>query len=470
MTDIPSFLENEEWKDYAACKGMGPELFFPERGQSHAPGKRVCARCPVTAQCTQYADDTGSEHGMWGGVLRSRGNWKTPQPDIEEIMKPTSVSASSIQVYLKCPARWKAEYLDRGRGPSGAAASIGTVCHTVMELWVADGHYKADYSRPKQLDVARALYDEAYWREFDSPERYDDGWDMVAKWLNRQDWTGRTVVSTELKESYPLVTPAGEIGFTYILDRLDVLDDGDIEIVDYKSLSAPMPPAQLKLKPQPRLYALMAQLKYPNAERIWMTFDMLRHDPIGIVFTKEDNRRTWTWLHQITETILNDTEWREILNEECRWCIRKHECTSLTKHVDVGGPLGIVDPSEAAVRHFEISQTISALEIARNELERFLIEELKRTDEFERDIGTHTVKVTVSSRRSVDAGRLRGVIGEEILGRYGSITMERVKELLKSDEITVEQKSEIRQLVQQNFGDPRIRVDRKDEFVEHFTS
>ncbi len=45
------------WHAHAACRGMGPELFFPERGASTALGKAVCSTCPVAAECAADASD-----------------------------------------------------------------------------------------------------------------------------------------------------------------------------------------------------------------------------------------------------------------------------------------------------------------------------------------------------------------------------------------------------------------------------
>ena len=47
---------------------VGPELFFPERGGSSAPAKRVCSTCPVKERCAAYAIDNFERHGVWGGL------------------------------------------------------------------------------------------------------------------------------------------------------------------------------------------------------------------------------------------------------------------------------------------------------------------------------------------------------------------------------------------------------------------
>ena len=67
------------WRELAACRGADLDLFFPGRGESAEPARRVCARCPVREPCLDYALRHGIVHGIWGGLaerdrraLRSR--------------------------------------------------------------------------------------------------------------------------------------------------------------------------------------------------------------------------------------------------------------------------------------------------------------------------------------------------------------------------------------------------------------
>ncbi|HXH56127.1 WhiB family transcriptional regulator [Iamia sp.] len=55
------------WHEHAACRGMGPELFFPDRGEDVRPAKAVCARCPVRVR-RELAGRAGAERGIWGGT------------------------------------------------------------------------------------------------------------------------------------------------------------------------------------------------------------------------------------------------------------------------------------------------------------------------------------------------------------------------------------------------------------------
>jgi len=67
------------WREVAACRGADLNLFFPGRGESAEPARRVCAGCPVRKPCLDYALGSGTTAGVWGGLaerdrraLRSR--------------------------------------------------------------------------------------------------------------------------------------------------------------------------------------------------------------------------------------------------------------------------------------------------------------------------------------------------------------------------------------------------------------
>ena len=72
-------LTSVDWLYRATCRGADPEVFFPGRGESAEPARRICARCPVREPCLDYAIGHGIVHGIWGGLaerdrraLRSR--------------------------------------------------------------------------------------------------------------------------------------------------------------------------------------------------------------------------------------------------------------------------------------------------------------------------------------------------------------------------------------------------------------
>lgn len=61
----------ESWRDRALCRQSYPENYFPldgERAQSRKYARRVCAGCPVQAECLEFALESDSRFGIWGGM------------------------------------------------------------------------------------------------------------------------------------------------------------------------------------------------------------------------------------------------------------------------------------------------------------------------------------------------------------------------------------------------------------------
>lgn len=57
----------ESWMEFAACRQVDSELWFPEVGGSGFEAKRICQACPVRARCLAYALEH-QERGIWGGT------------------------------------------------------------------------------------------------------------------------------------------------------------------------------------------------------------------------------------------------------------------------------------------------------------------------------------------------------------------------------------------------------------------
>lgn len=65
---------DQSWRAQAACRFRPPgepvrvtvRRFFVDRGGDIDPARELCARCPVRAECLDFAIRTGAQ-GMWGG-------------------------------------------------------------------------------------------------------------------------------------------------------------------------------------------------------------------------------------------------------------------------------------------------------------------------------------------------------------------------------------------------------------------
>lgn len=71
----PFWDEDVSWQDEGLCRAMDPEIFFSTEEEAREDrvaredrAKDICARCPVLAQCREFALSTREPYGVWGGM------------------------------------------------------------------------------------------------------------------------------------------------------------------------------------------------------------------------------------------------------------------------------------------------------------------------------------------------------------------------------------------------------------------
>ncbi len=57
-----------EWMAQGKCRDMDPAVFFPSDGIGVQAAQRICAECPVKAECLEFALADRVDHGVWGGT------------------------------------------------------------------------------------------------------------------------------------------------------------------------------------------------------------------------------------------------------------------------------------------------------------------------------------------------------------------------------------------------------------------
>ncbi len=66
-------IEQDDWRDYSACRDTDPDLFFPVGTTGPAieqieTAKAVCRACDVQRACLEFALVTNQDSGIWGGT------------------------------------------------------------------------------------------------------------------------------------------------------------------------------------------------------------------------------------------------------------------------------------------------------------------------------------------------------------------------------------------------------------------
>lgn len=55
------------WMARGNCRLYPPATFFPSDGVGVDKARKICAGCPVTEPCLEYALAHRIDHGVWGG-------------------------------------------------------------------------------------------------------------------------------------------------------------------------------------------------------------------------------------------------------------------------------------------------------------------------------------------------------------------------------------------------------------------
>lgn len=377
-------------------------------------------------------------------------------------MIPKSLSASAAQTYEACSAMYKAHYIDRVPDLSGDAAGLGTVCHNTLERWVTESHYITKGT----LDYLVDIYKEEYNKIFSKADHRADGLAMIKRWFEKQTWTDREVLSCELKETFDLnVKGYGVIPITYIWDRCDQLPGDVIEVIDYKTVRAPIQPDDLKERIQPRIYALSAYLKYPNAKEIWVTYDLLRYEEVGVKFTPDECRETYKYLLRLARRILADDGATERLNPDCRYCVRASKCETLLKHQEAGGALAITDIDMAIDRRAELDYAKKAIQKQIDDLDAFLMEKVRDPEEgfMERKTASTIFKVGGKKYRKVESERLARIIDPSVYAKFAKISVTDFDKMVSSGLLSPEEEALARQCTRMTAGRPTITTKPRTE-------
>jgi WhiB family redox-sensing transcriptional regulator len=58
----------QQWRQYARCLGVDPELFYPTSDEAAEDAKAICRVCPVREPCLEHAITAREKQGVWGGL------------------------------------------------------------------------------------------------------------------------------------------------------------------------------------------------------------------------------------------------------------------------------------------------------------------------------------------------------------------------------------------------------------------
>lgn len=392
-------------------------------------------------------------------------------------MKPASVSASSLNNWFSCQALFAAANLDRvPEFGEKVAANVGTAVHYALEKFIEEVYLKR-ITQWDDLKRLLELYHEGFLKTFGhsnkSSDEFKDGLSMVKKWHKRTDLSGWEILSVEQYRQIPIANTG--VKLTYILDRFQKrTDDGRtvLKVVDYKTIRRTYSHDQLENMLQMRLYglaaAIQAKMEGWTPDEIWVELDLLRHEPIGIEITREQNEETWNLLLDVVNLILSTDESKvtRTLGPNCKYCPVAVSCPQLKKHISNGGVLG-KNIEEMVSEYYELSSQAEAISGVLSQLETLIKDYAERTELTNFVAGKHPVSITAGTRRGLsDASVAAGIIGPVLMKMFGKLNITDVDKLLDSDQISETQKAQLRKLIVRNPTKQSLKIEGPSPFVK----
>ncbi len=232
------------------------------------------------------------------------------------------LSYTSMDTYERCPLQYRFRYVDRLFAPPGPALSFGTTLHAVLDWFHSD-----ENPDPPELPAVLARLDREWVAEgYAGPAeeaRYRKQAVQALTAYHRRNLQGfRRPASREIFFELDL----DDLVLTGRIDRIDKLEDGTHEIIDYKT--------NRKL---PRLESLAADLQLPIYQFAAEREFGIRASRLTFYYLLPDQRystRPWDAerLSAMVERLrgvaraVRAGEFEPTPNRLCPWCDFKEQC------------------------------------------------------------------------------------------------------------------------------------------------
>jgi putative RecB family exonuclease len=265
---------------------------------------------------------------------------------------PWSLSPSKVSSFKDCPLAFRFSAIDRLPEPSSPAAVKGTLVHRVLELLFLECEKGQRTSDAALERLARAWAEMQFDEEFLSLELdpataksfLDDARELVGRYFTLEDPNTVTAVGIEVL----LEANLGSLRLRGIIDRLEIDENGEYVITDYKSGRAPGVNFEQGRLGGVHFYAFLCeQVLGKRPAKIQLLY---LGDPLAIVATPSEQsikglcQRTqavWTAVERACER----DDFRPKVSRLCDWCSFKTWCPAFGGDPERAKPDLLGEPS-----------------------------------------------------------------------------------------------------------------------------
>lgn len=245
---------------------------------------------------------------------------------------PTTLSPSKMTAFKDCPMAFRFSVIDRLPEPPSPWASKGTLVHRALELLMVR-EPAARTVENALVDLAQARAELAAHPEFAGLELTDEEWDefhrdaelLVRRYFELEDPTVVRPIGLELMMTVDL----GTMKLRGIIDRLELDDDGELVVTDYKTGLPPSERFENTRLSGVNFYALLCErLLGRRPSRIQLLYlsrpEAIISYPSGQSVTGMERKSLALWA--AIERACERDDFRPNPGRLCEWCAFKPYC------------------------------------------------------------------------------------------------------------------------------------------------
>lgn len=231
------------------------------------------------------------------------------------------LSYSSVSAYLKCPLSYRLRYVDRLPTKKTPALAFGSSLHGALEKF-----YSQPVPAPPTLERFMIMLDESWvsegYADVDEETKYrEHGRQVLAGFYDANAAAYRLPAAVE--ERFRLELDG--VLLSGVIDRLDRLEDGGYEIIDYKSNRRL--PARKYVEQD-----LQLSIYHMAVERVWgvtpsrvTMYYLVHNQPVSFQRTAQHVAEAEEVVMR-TATLIGEGRFDATPNRLCDWCDYRTLC------------------------------------------------------------------------------------------------------------------------------------------------
>jgi putative RecB family exonuclease len=224
------------------------------------------------------------------------------------------LSYSAISTYQKCPLSYKFLYVDKLPTRPSHYLSFGNTIHSVLEFFYKTG--------PAPIDLKRLLEEldnqwlhEGYENDELEIEYKEKGRSILTQFYNDNIETFAPPLAVEKRFGIDV----GGVTVSGIIDRIDRLPNGDLEIIDYKTNAKLPPKTRIASDLQLPIYHMAAQELFGIAPKKVTLYFLVPNKKMSAQKTEADIDRTRKTILDVAGRI-GKQKFDPSKNSLCAWC------------------------------------------------------------------------------------------------------------------------------------------------------